>query len=253
VALTGSFEPAPGLILSGEVRQRLFGNRDESTRESTSVLPRVRSESNIYQREGDTTLHALYGAYYFQPGATVTGRLTAGYLEPQFAGVSTELLWSPRASRLSFGVEVNYARQRSFEQDFDLRDYEVVTGHASVYYDVGNGFFAQLDAGRYLAGDWGGTLSLERRFDNGWRVGGFATLTDVPFEEFGEGSFDKGILLTIPVDWITGQPSTDTISRTIRPVLRDGGARLSVPGRLYGVYSDQSLEDYSTDWGRFWR
>lgn len=253
VSLTASYEPAPGVILSGEVRQRLFGNRDESARESTSVLPRVRSETNIYQREGETTLHRLYGAYHFQPGDTVRARITAGYLEPQFAGVSAEVLWSPPASRLSYGVEVNYAKQRAFEQDFDLRDYDIVTGHASVYYDMGNGFFTQIDAGRYLAGDWGGTLTVERRFDNGWRIGGFATLTDVPFDDFGEGSFDKGILLTIPVDWITGQPSTDTINRTIRPVQRDGGARLSVPGRLYGIYSDQSLEDYSDDWGRFWR
>ncbi|ROT98106.1 YjbH domain-containing protein [Histidinibacterium lentulum] len=253
VSLLASYEPAPGLIVSGEVRQRLFGNRDESTRESTSVLPRVRSESNIYQREGETTLHRLYGAYYFQPGETVSARITAGYLEPQFAGVSAEVLWSPPASRLSYGVEINYAQQRAFEQDFDLRDYDIVTGHASVYYDMGNGYFAQVDAGRYLAGDWGGTLSVERRFDNGWEIGAFATLTDVPFEDFGEGSFDKGILLTIPVDWITGQPSRDTINRTIRPVQRDGGARLSVPGRLYGIYADQSVEDYTADWGRFWR
>ena len=38
-----------------------------------------------------------------------------------------------------------------------------------------------LRAGRYLAGDWGATVELGRRFDSGIEVGAFATFTDVPF------------------------------------------------------------------------
>ena len=66
---------------------------------------------------------------------------------------------------------------------------------------------AQVDAGRYLAGDWGATFALDRRFANGWKIGAFFTLTNVSAARFGEGSFDKGIRMTIPLSWITGKPA----------------------------------------------
>ena len=110
-----------------------------------------------------------------------------------------------------------------------------------------------MDAGRYLAGDWGATLSLDREFRNGWKVGVFATFTDVSFDDFGEGSFDKGLRITVPLNWVSGQPSTDQYTTTIRPVTRDGGARLNVNGRLYDTVRGLQREDLRDGWGRFWR
>ena len=43
------------------------------------------------------------------------------------------------------------------------------------------------------------TFSLSRTFNNGWEIGAYATLTDVKFSTFGEGSFDKGITLKAPL------------------------------------------------------
>lgn len=253
VETSARYEPLPGLVFQGALRKKLIGNLDEADRPSTSVLPRVRSESNIYEREGDPALTHLTGAYYFKPAADLYGRVTAGYLERHFGGVSTELLWKPVGSRLAAGVELNYVKQRAFDQRFGFRDYEVATGHASVYYDLGNGYEAQVDAGRYLAGDWGATLSLDRTFKNGWSIGAFATLTDVPFDEFGEGSFDKGIKITIPINWVSGQRTRDTYSTVIRPVTRDGGARLNVNDRLYETVRDTHQPALADTWGRFWR
>ena len=76
----------------------------------------------------------------------------------------------------------------------------VATGHVSVYADLPWwNLYGVVRGGRYLAGDWGGTVELGRRFDSGIEVGGFATFTNVPFCRFGEGSFDKGIYLRIPL------------------------------------------------------
>ena len=58
-----------------------------------------------------------------------------------------------------------------------------------------------LRGGRYLAGDWGGTIEVGRRFDSGIEVGGFATFTNVSYSRFGEGSFDKGIYVRVPFDF----------------------------------------------------
>lgn len=159
--------------------------------------------------------------------------MTLGYLEPMFAGVSTELLWKPVNARYALGVEVNRVKQRELNQRFGLQDYEVTTGHVSAYYDIGNGFQTRVDAGQYLAGDVGAALTVAREFHNGWRIGVFATKTDVSSEDFGEGSFDKGIEVKVPLHWLTGKPTGNAFTTVLRPVQRDGGARLDVAGRLY--------------------
>ena len=181
------------------------------------------------------------------------GRLTLGYLEPQYAGVSGEVLWKPVDSRLALGVELNHVRQRDFDQGFGLRDYETTTGHVSAYYELASGFHGQVDAGRYLAGDWGTTLTLGRRFANGWSVSAYATLTDVSFDDFGEGSFDKGIRVTIPLEALLGKPTRESRGLFIQPITRDGGARVNVDGRIYGMVQSWHGPALADGWGRFWR
>ncbi len=251
--LSASYIPMNGLVFSGAIRKPLTGNLDESTRASNSVLPHVRSDAVLYDKKSDLELSYLTAEYFFRPGKNLYGRVTTGYLERMYGGVSAELLWHPVDSRLALGAEISYAVKRGFDLGLGFQDYSIATGHLSAYYDFGNGYLGQVDVGRYLAGDWGATVSLDREFDNGFRVGAFFTLTDVPFSQFGEGSFDKGIRITIPFDWLSGSPSQRGFGTTIRPVTRDGGARLDVRNRLYGVvrpYHGQELED---GWGKFWR
>ncbi len=251
--LSASYDVAPGLILSGAAQVKLFGNRSNSDRAPNSVLPRVRSDTLLYAREGASGIDYLTLDYFARPGANLYSRVTLGYLESMFGGASAEVLWKPVNSRLALGVEVNYARQRDFDRLFGFQDYDVVTGHASAYYAFGNGFEGSLDVGRYLAGDVGATLSVARTFGNGWRVGAFATKTNISAAEFGEGSFDKGLTLSVPLSWFLGQPSQRTISGVIRPITRDGGARLDVRNRLYGLVNEYHDPELSDQWGQFWR
>jgi hypothetical protein len=251
--LQASYDIAPGLVISGSMSKKLVGNLASSDRVSDSVLPHVRSDSNIYDREGDPSIDSLTAAWYAKPGENLYSRVTVGYLERMFGGVSAELLWKRVDRPYAFGIEINYARQRDFNQLLGFQDYDVITGHVSGYFNLGRGYLAQIDVGRYLAGDVGATLSLDREFPNGWRVGAFATFTDVSFDDFGEGSFDKGIRVTIPFNWLLGRPTEKAYDPVIRPITRDGGARLNVEGRLYDVvrgYHQNGLED---QWGRFWR
>lgn len=253
IALGGVMEPMPGLRFSGRIERKIVGTLSESTRVSDSVLPHVRTDSSIYDREGETALTELTGAYYFRPAPQVFGRVTVGYLERMYAGVSTEVLWKPDGKRYALGADVSYVVQRDFDQGFGLQDYSVVTGHVSGYYELPNDYHVQLDVGRYLAGDYGATLSLDREFENGWRVGAFATLTDVPFNDFGEGSFDKGITVAIPLDFVTGRPSQRKSYVPLRPIQRDGGAKLTVSGRLYEEVRGAKNTDLLDGWGRFWQ
>ncbi|MTD98834.1 YjbH domain-containing protein [Paracoccus sp. YIM 132242] len=270
-----SYEIAPGLVLTGALRQRAFGNIDrrgpgipgqrgeyytpeeyeanpalETTPEG---VPRVRSDTRMYSDNSSPVIPELTLAWYAKPAPTVYTRVTAGLLERAYGGVSTEVLWKPVNSPLALGAEVNHVKKRDFDQLFDFRDYEVTMGHVSAYYEFARGFTAQLDVGKYLAGDKGATISLTREFANGWRVGAYATKTDLSAEEFGEGSFDKGVTLSIPLGWATGQPSRERVDANLRSLSRDGGAQLNVRDRLYDQVRDSHSVKLYEGWGRFWR
>ena len=78
-------------------------------------------------------------------------------------------------------------------------------------------------------------------------------LTNVSAEDFGEGSFDKGISLIMPLTYLTGQPSRTLKRFDIRPVTRDGGARLSVNDRLRETLRGYDESGFDAQWGRFWK
>lgn len=253
IVTAGGVEFLPGLSANGAITTRLIGDLDDIERESDSEIERVRSDYAEYLREGNPAMTRLTLDYVTKVTDSIYTRASVGYLERMYAGVSGEVLWKPATQSWGLGLEANYVKQRGFDTLFDFRDYDTATGHASVYWDTGfYGLSTQVDAGRYLAGDWGGTFSLKRRFNNGWEVGGFATFTDIPFDEFGEGSFDKGLYLTIPFNWVLPYDSRQDFDMVLRPLTRDGGARLEVANRLYPLVEDNDVGGYRGTWREFW-
>jgi len=253
--LSGKYELGGGLVLSGTVTKTLTGNLDDPPPDIATALQPVRSDGDRYDALGDPAVERLTLAYYTNLGPDLYGRVTVGYLERMFGGVSAEVLWKPVAQRWALGAEVNYVQQRDPDQGFgfDFYDYSVVTGHVSGYLELGRGYHAQLDVGRYLAGDYGATLTFDREFENGWKLGAFATFTNVSPEDFGAGSFDKGIRIEVPLNWLVGQPSRQSKALTLRPFGRDGGARLDVDARLYETVRDYHASGIDAQWGRFWK
>ncbi|GAA3859976.1 YjbH domain-containing protein [Celeribacter arenosi] len=246
------YELARGLTLNGAASVKLTGNiSDNSVAVSDAELPVVRRDSSLYSDR--VQLENLTTNWYARPGKNLYSRVSVGYLERMYGGVSGEVLWKQPLNRFALGAEVNYAAKRDPDSLFGFDDYDTVTGHVSAYYDFGNGYHGQVDMGRYLAGDWGATVSVDREFNNGFRVGAYATLTDVPFDEFGEGSFDKGIRITMPVDWFVGTPTLEKNDVVLQSLTRDGGARLNVSGRLYEQIRATQGAEIEDRWGRFWR
>jgi hypothetical protein len=243
------FQFAENLSLNGRFLQRIAGNIEGNRfSDPTPGYPRVRSHGYLYSSDRPT-VDRLTADYTFRPAQNLFGRLTVGWLERMYAGVSTELLWSPPNSRLAFGVELNRVAQRDPEALLGVNALRLNTGHVSAYYDFGRGYHAQVDVGQYLAGDRGATLRLERVFGSGLRVGAYATLTDMPFDVFGEGSFDKGITISIPLTTFLGVPSRNVSSADLQSLARDGGARLRVPGALYPTIQQSRSEALRRSWG----
>jgi Exopolysaccharide biosynthesis protein YbjH len=255
VTLGASYDFGPGMVVAGSIFKRIVSNSDRDITPSTSLLQPVRSDRDRYIEFGDPALERLTLAWYTRPSEAVYSRLTLGYLERMHAGVSGEVLWKPVDSPLAVGLELNYTKQRDTDGGlgFDEYDYDVVTGHVSAYYEFGNGYVGQIDVGKYLAGDVGATVSLDRVFVNGWRVGAFATVTDASSEEFGDGAFDKGIRFSIPLNWALGNDGLGSLGATLRPNTGDGGARLEVDGRLYNSIRSYHTGALDPEWGRVWR
>lgn len=253
--LSGNYSIRPGLVVKGSIYGRLLGNVDYSDSASGSLLQPVRSDSGRYANFGNPAIEELILAWYARPAADIYSRFTVGYLERMHAGVSGELLWKRVDNPLALGVELNYTLQRDTDGllGVDEYDYDVVTGYLSAYYDFGNGYLGQVDVGRYLAGDFGATVSIDRIFVNGWKVGAFATVTDASGQAYGEGTFDKGVRFSVPLNWAVGNQTKQTFGTTLRLSSGDGGARVNVNGRLYDSIRDYHTEALDPEWGRVWR
>ena len=225
--LGAAFRLPAAWVLYGTYAVDVVNNFDEINRGSNSVLPHVRTDVAEYLKQGATGLDALYLENRGTWRRGVHYRVFGGVLEEMYSGVGGEVLVQPHGSRLALGVSANWAKKRDFDRSFSHLDYQTTTAFVSAYwatpfynYDVA------VHMGRYLAKDVGATLEVRRTFDNGWMIGLWATLTDVPFDDFGEGSFDKGMFFTIPLDGMLGRNTRSAYSTRIRPIQRDGGQRL---------------------------
>lgn len=252
---TGTVNLLPGLSATAVVSQPAL-NIPSDPGPSESELPPVRSDAPRYYADFDPKLPQLTVDYLFKLNPSTYARASAGLLERMFGGVGGEVLWKPVDQSWGIGADLNWVAQRDFDDPFgfDYYKYDVVTGHASLYWDTGYyGLEAQVDAGRYLAGDWGGTLTLTRRFPNGWAVGGYFSLTDVTEEDFGEGSFDKGVFVEVPFRWTTPFETRANNSIELTSVSRDGGAQLETPSALYPIVRNYDRNRLSRNWGSFWQ
>ena len=243
IGVQGSFayKLAQRTLLYGSANLRLIDNYDKFKYTADSELPRVRTFTREYAVTSRFTISNLQLTHTEQLGDSHFAMVYGGLLEPMFGGVGGEYLYRPRSSAFAFGVDVNRVRQREFQQKFGFRDYEVNTGHGTMYWDTGwQNVNAKVSVGQYLAGDRGVTLDLSRRFSNGVTVGAWATKTNVSAAQFGEGSFDKGIYVTFPFDAILPRSSNTNGTIVWQPLTRDGGARLGRAQTLYGITEQRS-------------
>ena len=244
----------PGLSLNGNLRKSILTNLTDNKRRSNSILPRVHSDWPLYDFAGQNGhIHNLKLSYFKNLAPSFYGRAHAGLLEPFYAGIGGELLFKRATSPFAFGLDIHHVFKRNYNMLFGIQNYQTTVGHLSAYYDAGGILKVEMNAGRYLAGDWGVTTTISRKFGSGWEIGGYATLTDVPFDTFGEGSFDKAIYVSVPIDWIISSPERSKRRLNIRPITRDGGANLSSARSLHRIIEGAQNANFQREIGRLWR
>ncbi|BCW89256.1 hypothetical protein sos41_24130 [Alphaproteobacteria bacterium SO-S41] len=215
-----------------------------------SVLPHVRTDFRLYRDEGQYGLESLIVQKTGKLSPETFYQVKAGYIEDMFGGVGGEVVWRPQGKDWALGADLYYLKQRDFNRQLGFRDYDVVTGHVSLYWqNVGwRGLNVNLHVGRYLAGDYGATIEITRKFDSGIEIGAFATLTDVPFEDFGEGSFDKGLIIRVPFGWLAPFNTKYETSTYLSSLVRDGGQRLYDVNPLWNELRDTSEAEIRRTW-----
>ncbi|MDE2135351.1 MAG: YjbH domain-containing protein [Alphaproteobacteria bacterium] len=224
---------APGLTLGVELTANVW-NDYTLGRGAGSVLPHVRTDLLQYVRHGQNGISNLQGVYRTRLARDVFAEVKAGYLEDMYMGGGGQVLWRPENSRIAINVDIYQVWKRDFDRLFGAQSYNVLTGHASIYYQSPwYGLNLKVHVGRYLAGDYGATFEVTRRFSTGVEIGAYATFTNVPFSRFGEGSFDKGITLHIPFEWGLPLYSQSVYDLHLSALTRDGGQRLGGDDSLY--------------------
>jgi len=220
-------------FFSSNIKYSLADNFDDLKYPPVNTYPaQVRSDIKDYlinYDEGIIIGRAQFD-YYLSPKKNHHAMLTAGILEEMFSGAGFEYLYFKEGSNYAVGFEVFEVKKRDYKMRFDTLDYKNVTGHLNFYYRNYRRipFDAKISYGEYLAGDEGVTIDLSRSFVNGTKFGVFASFTDVSTEQFGEGSFDKGIYFNIPV-------FGNLINYSWRPLTKDPGAKLIRKNTLHDL------------------
>lgn len=231
-------EPWRGWVLGGGLR---LNTGDNLPLLDTYALPAsepVRSDLPDHTRFPLTVEH-LHATWLAQPAEGLTSRLTVGAMEEMFGGAGVEALYQPLAARWAAGLDANRVWKRRAGSALGVHsDSARTTGHASLYWETpGAGTTTALRLGRYLGGDWGGTLELMRRFDGGIALSAHATWTEGPDggqSRFG-GRMDWGVSLVVPFAGSGWLPVGGTIETAARTLGRDAGQRLRQPLPLYDI------------------
>lgn len=258
-----SYQLSQHFLLSGSLYGNIVDNFDQfnyTVPPDGTDLKRVRTLARKYYDRA-FRLDNLQLTYFDHFGQNVYGQAYAGYLESMFAGVGSELLYRPLNTNWAIGIDGNYVKQRDPDSIFGLytderhfdsqtnRYYRVqtgtLTGHATLYWQpkfwsLFDDSLLKISAGKYLTEDKGVTVDFSKQFDSGVIAGVFATKTNLSAAEYGEGSFTKGIYISIPLDLMTIKPSVNRANISWLPLTRDGGQKLGRQYELYGMTDARS-------------
>jgi hypothetical protein len=76
-------------------------------------------------------------------------------------------------------------------------------------------------------------------------MGAYATFTNADGKQFGEGSFDKGVYISIPFDLMLPRSTVNRANILWQPLFRDGGASLAHRYSLYTLTGDRDSDNFN--------
>jgi len=252
VVLNSEVQFNRNLFLTSKIGHSIYDNFDEKASQPASNLPHVRTEIVDYLNGAETYLTKLKLDYIWSPKKNIFAKLSGGILEQMYGGYGGEILYKPFNQNFAVGYEFYKVKRREYDQKFSFFDYEVQTDHINfAYYHPSSHILLKTSYGNYLAKDTGFTLDLSRRMPSGLKIGFFFSRTDVPFDLFGEGSFDKGFYFHIPNNLFTRGQTKAFTGFGLKTLTRDGGQKLNIDNPLIDTFYRTTKTEIGEGWYEF--
>ena len=136
-------------------------------------------------------------------------------------------------------------KQRDWDQKFSFQDFETTTAFLNFHYQLP--FYdvsLQASVGKFLGTDKGVSVTMQKRFKTGAKVGASIQLTDCDARCVGEGSFNKSIFFTLPMDLFYRKRTTRELTHYGWSPLTKNAGQKPATGSLYEVVmsAPQNLE-----------
>jgi len=208
----------------------------------------VRSDSWLYL-DNYPTFDRLMLDHTFKLSQQTFARLSYGYLEFMYAGVSTEILKFFGDGNLALGIEGNWVRKREPDTQLGLKDFTTHTILGNLYYKFQPfNLTFKVQYGRFMAGDIGWRFQLSREYDNGLEIGAWYSLTDTDdLTAYNKGYNDKGVFMKLPARVFSNYETRTKYNYWITPWTRDVAATVLHWKNLFDMGSDLMPAEFKSD------
>ncbi len=218
-----------------------------------SQLINVHTDIVCYFQQKGITFDQLYLQKSVNLSHGWFGQLSLGYFAQNYVGAAAEVLYYPVNSCFAVGFEAALLKKRTTTglgftntiRKFDgfVPTYVPFTGlqyFVDLYYDLRDwqtNF--KMSIGRFLARDVGIRYECTRYFSNGLELFGWYTRTNGHDMVNGETYFDKGIGISMPLDFFYTYSCRKRWNYSMSAWLRDVGYRGPTGRRLYKTIYNQ--------------
>jgi len=160
-------------------------------------------------------------------GHEIYGRVAAGYLEQEYAGLDAEVAMPLAGGRIFAGLSGSVVKKRDPDVVFELKENDwkdhYVTGFFNLRLNIPEiEVYVDLKNGQFLAGDRGTVITVSKDF-NGVVLSAWYSITDTSVftDSYNKGYHDTGITVTIPIRMFIGKDSKTAYDFGISPWTRD--------------------------------
>lgn len=202
-----------------------------STSNEPLSLP-VRSDIALYKREKAALGRLLFDQIY-KMGPNLFGKVSAGLLEIEYAGIDGEVAIPVLDGRVFLGISGSAVKKRDPDDPFALLSHDdderVKDIYTTAFFNVRLNIHemelaVDAKAGRFLAGDKGVRFTISKTI-NGVIIQAWYSFTDTSVfnDNINKDYHDKGIGISIPLRLFKGADSKTTYSYSLSPWTRDTG------------------------------
>ncbi|MQP66623.1 hypothetical protein GE253_14900 [Niveispirillum sp. SYP-B3756] len=231
--------PLAGLILHGGGR---FTMQEPASRPALAEDTRGRGALAAFMAE-PLALERAQGNIVAALSPSLDMMLEAGHLEEMYSGAGGELRWQRPLDRWSVGLTAHHLWQRLPGGIALLRGSDKTSGHLTLGWEEAEADTRlELAVGRYLAGDWGGTASLSRRFGTGALLA-----TELTVDR--DGGSTLGFSVTLPLGNLWNRVEINATGK-IHPLARSRRERLDRAFTLGDLRHAAGYGRLLRDWDR---